>query len=85
MLKTTKIAISLPEDLLSAVEQERKESGESRSELFRRAVEMLLHRRKEQVISEQYIQAYEQQSETKEEIEAARRSASVILAEEPWQ
>ena len=85
MPKTTKIAISLPEEVFSAVERERKESGESRSELFRRAVEMLLRRRQERDMSERYIRAYEQSPETKEEIEAARHAASAILAEESWQ
>ena len=84
MPKTTKIAISLPEDMLVVVEQERRESGESRSELFRRAVEMLLRRRREQEMSERYIRAYQQSPETKEEIEAARHAASAILAEESW-
>jgi len=84
MPKTTKIAISLPEDMLAVVEQERRESGESRSELFRRAVEMLLRRRREQEMTERYIRAYQQTPETKEEIEAARHAASAILAEESW-
>jgi metal-responsive CopG/Arc/MetJ family transcriptional regulator len=37
MPKTSKIAISLPEEVLKAVEREREESGESRSQIFRRA------------------------------------------------
>ena len=84
MSKTTKIAISLPDELLSAVEQERSVSGESRSELFRRAVAMLLRRRQEQEMSQQYIRAYKQMPETREEIAAARHAASTILAEESW-
>ena len=85
MPKTSKIAISLPEEVLTAVEREREESGESRSQIFRRAVDLLLRQRKEQEMSEQYIRAYQQVPETKEEVTAARRSASTILAEEPWQ
>ncbi len=84
MSKTTKIAISLPDELLSAVEQERSVSGESRSELFRRAVAMLLRRRQEQEMSEQYIRAYKQMPETREEIAAASHAASTILAGESW-
>jgi hypothetical protein len=38
----------------------------------------------EQDVNEQYIRAYQQIPETKEEVEAARRAASTILAEEPW-
>jgi metal-responsive CopG/Arc/MetJ family transcriptional regulator len=84
MSKTTKIAISLPVDILDEVERERKETGESRSQLFRRAMEMLLRRHREQEISRQYIRAYEQVPETTEEIEAARRAAGSILSGEPW-
>ena len=85
MPKTSKIAISLPEDVLTAVEREREESGESRSQIFRRAVDLLLRQRKEREMSEKYIRAYQQVPETTEEVTAARRSASTILAEEPWQ
>jgi metal-responsive CopG/Arc/MetJ family transcriptional regulator len=84
MPKTAKITISLPEDVLNAVERERGESGESRSEFFRRAVEALLRHRREREMSEQYIRAYQRMPETKEEVEAAYRAASTILAEEPW-
>ena len=84
MPKTNKIAISLPEEVLTAVEEERQKSGESRSQIFRRAVNMLLHQQKERKLSEQYIHAYQQLPETEEEVDAARRAASSILAEEPW-
>jgi len=85
MPKASKIAISLPEEVLTAVEREREESGESRSQIFRRAVDLLLRQRKEREMSEKYIRAYQQVPETKEEVTAARRSASTILAEELWQ
>jgi metal-responsive CopG/Arc/MetJ family transcriptional regulator len=85
MTKTCKIAISLPEEVLKAVEKEREGSGESRSQIFRRAVELLLRHQKEREISERYIRAYQQVPETEEEIAAARRAASAVLAEEPWQ
>jgi len=85
MPKTSKIAISLPEEVLTAVEREREESGESRSQIFRRAVDLLLRQRKEREMSEKYIRAYQQVPETEEEVTAARRSASTILAGEPWQ
>jgi len=85
MPKTNKIAISLPAEVLSAVEREREDSGESRSQFFRRAVEMLLRHKRERELSEQYLHAYQEMPETKEEIAAARRAASTILAEEPWQ
>ena len=82
MSKTSKIAISLPHEMLTDVEKERRESGESRSEFFRRAAEALLRRRREKDLSEQYLRAYQQTPE--EEIEAARRAAGAILTEESW-
>ena len=84
MPKASKIAISLPKEVLTAVEREREESGESRSQIFRRAVELLLRQREERETSEQYIRAYQEMPETKEEVTAARHAASTILAEEPW-
>ena len=84
MPKVTKIAISLPDDMLTAVEREREGSGESRSQIFRRAVELLLRQRKEREMSERYIHAYQQMPESKEEVTAARRSAGAVLSEEPW-
>jgi metal-responsive CopG/Arc/MetJ family transcriptional regulator len=84
MPKKIKIAISLPYDMLTEVEHERRESGESRSEFFRRAVEEFLHRRREHDKSERYILAYRQYPETKEEIEATRQAASAILSGDSW-
>lgn len=84
MQKINKIAISLPNEIFKAVEQERRRSGESRSELFRRAIKMLLNQRREQRMRDRYVQAYRQMPETGEEVEAARRAASAILTEESW-
>jgi metal-responsive CopG/Arc/MetJ family transcriptional regulator len=84
MPKIAKISISLPEDVLQIVEQERKSIGESRSQFFRRAVECLLRISREREASAQYIQAYQKAPETKEEVAAARKAASAILAKEPW-
>lgn len=47
MPKTTKITISLPEDLLERIEKERMARGESRSEFFRHAIESFLRRERE--------------------------------------
>jgi len=84
MAKISKISISIPEETLDAVEQERKESGESRSQIIRRSIEAMLREKKELALSECYIRSYREMPETKEEINAAHRSACNILAEEPW-
>ena len=66
-----KIAISLPEEVLQAVEKERLASGLSRSEFFRRAVEEHLRREKQREYVEQYIRGYQDYPETLEEITLA--------------
>ncbi|MDO8636090.1 MAG: ribbon-helix-helix domain-containing protein [Dehalococcoidia bacterium] len=85
MAKVAKVAISLPQDILKIVEQERKTKGESRSEFFRRAVEELLRQEREKVAVEKYIQSYQQIPETTEEVEEALSIAGAVLAEEPWE
>ena len=84
MGKSTKVAISLPEHVLKAVEKERKARGESRSEFFRYAVERLLKQDQESKAVEAYIQGYCSMPESKEGIEQIHRAGSAILAEEPW-
>ena len=84
MSKSTKVAISLPEHVLKAVERERKARGESRSEFFRRAAEKLLKQEQESKAVETYIQGYRSMPESKTEIEEVHRPGADMLAEEPW-
>ena len=85
MGKTAKVAISLPEHILAAVEMERRAKGESRSEFFRRAVETRLKQERESSAITDYIRGYQQCPESAEEVEAAHRAGSAVLAAEPWQ
>lgn len=82
MAKSAKVAISLPEDVLKAVEMERKTKGESRSQFFRRAVERLL--KQERDSSKDYVRGYQEFPESAEEVEAIHRIGIAVLAEEPW-
>ena len=84
MNKSLKVAISLPENILEAIEKERKTRGESRSEFFRRAAEKLLKQEQESKAIEKYIQGYCEKPEAVEEVEAIHRSGTAILAQEPW-
>lgn len=85
MGKSAKIALSLPEDVLEAVETERKARGESRSKFFRRAVERLLKQERESSAVKDYVRGYREFPESTEEVEAAHRLGSAVLAEEPWE
>jgi metal-responsive CopG/Arc/MetJ family transcriptional regulator len=80
----TKITISLPEELLKSIEKERAITGENRSVIIRRAVELFLRQKQEQQLSRAYVRAYEAHPETEREIETSRVAATAILAGEPW-
>ena len=84
MNKVAKVAISLPEDVLQAVEMERQAKGESRSQFFRRAVERLLKQERESLVVKDYVRGYQDMPESAEEVEAAHRVGSAVLGEEPW-
>jgi len=79
-----KIAISLPDDVLQAVEQERLARGESRSAFCRRALEAFLRRERERQWDEQYVRAYLESPETVEEL-AWGQLGLAALAQEPWE
>jgi metal-responsive CopG/Arc/MetJ family transcriptional regulator len=84
MGKAVRIAISLPPEILEAAERERQASGETRSEFFRRAVELLLHGERRRQATEQYIRAYQEQPETDDEVAAIHQASSAVLGQEPW-
>ena len=85
MSKVAKVAISLPEDVLEAVEIERRAKGENRSQFFRRAVERLLKQERESSAVKEYVRSYREMPESAEEVEAAHRMGTAVLAEEPWE
>ncbi|MBI4337472.1 MAG: ribbon-helix-helix protein, CopG family [Chloroflexi bacterium] len=84
MPNTAKVAISLPEELLKSIEEHRKASGESRSQLFRRAVEEFLKRQREREDIERYVQGYLDNPETAEDMAMAESDIQPALAEIPW-
>jgi len=84
MDKSTKVAISLPERVLQAIEKERKAKGESRSKFFQRAAEKLLKQEQESKAVETYIRGYCSLPESAEEVNAVHRAGTAVLAEEPW-
>ena len=83
MPTTAKIAISLPQDLLQGIERERRITGETRSQFFRRAIEALLDHNRE--LQEQYVRGYKRHPETLEEMVLAESTAQYPLVENPWE
>jgi metal-responsive CopG/Arc/MetJ family transcriptional regulator len=84
MKRSTKVAISLPEHVLQAVEKERKARGESRSEFFKRAAEKLLKQEQESKAIEKYIQGYCEMPESADEVKIIHKAGTAVLAQEPW-
>lgn len=85
MPKTAKISISLPDDVLARADRERKTSGESRSELFRRALEVLFRQQQREAAVRHYVEGYVAEPETPYEIAAAESAARAVWGdEEEW-
>ena len=80
-----KIAISVPDEMLDAIETERSVNGETRSEFFRHAVEAYLRRIQEREQDKQYIRGYQQFPETEEDLGGLGTVALEALAQEPWE
>jgi metal-responsive CopG/Arc/MetJ family transcriptional regulator len=80
-----KIAISIPDELLEAVEQERQSTGASRSQVFRCAVEEHLRRAKEREDVQQYIRSYQEYPETRVERAVAESTLHFAFDEDSWE
>ncbi len=85
MAKSAKISISLPDGVLRRVDQRRRATRESRSEFFRRAVEELLRRQREEEAVREYVAGYVAEPESPREVEQAQGLASAVLAQESWE
>ena len=79
-----KIAISLPDDVLLAVEEERQARGVSRSEFFRRAALAFLQRQRDMEAIERYEIGYRDQPENDEELGWIGAASQDVLAAHPW-
>jgi metal-responsive CopG/Arc/MetJ family transcriptional regulator len=82
MSRIARVSISLPADTLRAADRERRETHESRSEFFRRAVDELIRRRREREEIDKYVASYVAEPEVTEAwIDRAGRE---LLEQEPW-
>lgn len=84
MRRVSKVTISIPGELLAAIEQGRRLRGESRSEYICHALQDLLRREQEREAVAQYVRSYREQPETDAEVQAIDATGSTILALEPW-
>ncbi len=89
MKKLSRVTISLPTDLLTAVEEKLALEDENRSATIRRLIEKALKDAQEKADVEQYIKAYTEDPMTDEEWERefgwTQAIAGEMLKEVPWE
>lgn len=83
--RVAKVGISLPRDLLTTVDRERRARRQTRSEFFRRAVEEFLRREREREDDERYARAYLEQPETDEDMAWVVAAGAAAFADNPWE
>ena len=84
MTASAKISISLPRTTLERADRERRASGESRSEFFRRAVEEYLRQKRRRQATDRYMAGYIAEPESSYDEEISEQTASDLLSREPW-
>ena len=67
---TRKVAISVPDDLLSAVDSQSRMEGISRSGLFAEAARTYIAEQEQRRLREAYVSSYQQHPESDDEIAA---------------
>lgn len=82
---TAKVSISLPEDLLERIDRECEATGESRSELFRRALQALFEGRRRDAAVRRYLEGYVAEPEAEYEVAAAGAAAEAAFEDEGWE
>jgi Arc/MetJ-type ribon-helix-helix transcriptional regulator len=79
---SAKVAISLPTALLERLEDLRDRTGESRSAVVRRALELLLHRMDHYEAVREYVESYRLHPETDDDLELGRPTVDELAADE---
>jgi len=79
---SAKVAISLPTALLERLEELRSRTGESRSAVVRRALEVLLHRLDHYDAVREYVESYRLHPETGDDLELGRPTVEELAADE---
>lgn len=83
---TSKVSISLPADVLARAERARRVSGESRSELFRRALETLFESERHDAAVASYVEGYVAEPESEYEVAVTAALAGTAFDdEEDWE
>ena len=84
MIKSSKIAISLPIENLKRIEKVRKELGIQRSALIDMAVEFWLENMEKHKLIKQYEEGYRNHPESVNELKVLEKLSADAFIEEGW-
>ncbi len=84
MIKTTKVAISLPKDDFERIEKIRKEMGLQRSAVIDMAIRFWLESIEKEKMIKQYEEGYRKVPESLEEIKAMEKASTEAFEAEGW-
>ena len=85
MEKATRVTVSLPEDLLKAVDEKLVNGHQSRSAVVRRLLARAVREAEEREDVQQWIRAYREQPQTDDELGWVDVVGPQFLAEQPWE
>lgn len=85
MRNATRFTVSVPSELLEAVDQRLVKGEESRSSLVRRLLERALREAEERDEVERYVRGYREKPQTEEEFGWSDEVATRHLREIPWE
>ncbi|QQR89791.1 MAG: ribbon-helix-helix protein, CopG family [Myxococcales bacterium] len=85
MAGSTKIAITLPDDVYDEVEKLRLANHESRSAVIQRAVRILLRHNERHARVREYVAAYKCSPESQDEVRQATALAKSGLSHVDWE
>ncbi|HEV2362177.1 MAG TPA: ribbon-helix-helix domain-containing protein [Acidimicrobiales bacterium] len=82
---TTQIAVKLPDELVAAADQLVADgSFDSRSELVRRGIEVIVRAGQRRAVDDAYRAGYTATPETEQELAEAESLALAAIRDEPW-
>ena len=81
----TTVAIRLPDDILERLDELVQPDGyATRTEVIRRAIEVLLDAHEKAVTDREIVEAYTRMPQSDEEVAIAAAAARALIEEEPW-
>lgn len=82
--RATKVTVSIPGDLLTAVETSARGRGRPRSAVFQEALRFWLGEEEQAMLTREYAAGYGRDPEDASDVKASEAAAARLLADEDW-